>query len=106
MPAGRSNRLVEESGTRGSASAVILARSEDHQDHFVTVPEELLGRAPTISGETPRELIRAEIVWFKTAGGGEVFATGSITFGGSLSHAGYDNPISRMLGNVMARFTT
>ena len=86
--------------------AVILARSEDHQAHFVTVPEELLGRATTIPGEPPAELIRAEIVWFETAGGGEVFATGSITFAGSLSHAGYDNPISRMLDNVLRRFTT
>ncbi|MDB5372964.1 MAG: N,N-dimethylformamidase [Belnapia sp.] len=84
--------------------AVILARSEGHQPHFVTVPEELLGRITTISGEDPTALIRAEIVYFDTPGGGAVFSTGSITFAGSLSHNGYANPISRMLENVLRRF--
>ncbi|MDN3567729.1 N,N-dimethylformamidase large subunit [Paeniroseomonas aquatica] len=84
--------------------AVILARSEQHQSHFVTVPEELLGRITTIPGEDAGALIRAEIVYFDTPGGGAVFSTGSITFAGSLSHNGYANPISRMLENVLRRF--
>ena len=84
--------------------AVILARSEQHQSHFVTVPEELLGRITTIPGEDAEALIRAEIVYFDTPGGGSVFSTGSITFAGSLSHNGYANPISRMLENVLRRF--
>ena len=83
---------------------VILARSEAHQGHFVAVPEELLSHVNTVTGEAPRDLIRAEIVTFETAAGGAVFATGSITFCGSLSHNGYDNPVSRMLGNVVTRF--
>ncbi len=37
-------------------------------------------------------------------GGGAVFSVGSITFCGSLSHANYANPISRMLENVLTRF--
>lgn len=83
----------------------ILARSEGHQAHFVAVPEELLSHVNTVTGEAPRDLIRAEIVYFDTTAGGAVFATGSITFCGSLSHAGYDNSVSRMLGNVVRRFT-
>lgn len=85
-------------------NAVILARSEAHQAHFVAVPEELLSHVNTVTGEAPASLIRAEIVYFETAEGGAVFATGSITFCGSLSHAGYANGVSRMLGNVVRRF--
>ena len=85
---------------------VVLARSEAHQDHFVAVPEELLSHVNTVTGEAPRDLIRAEIVYFETAKGGAVFATGSITFCGSLSHDGYDNGCSRMLRNVVRRFAT
>lgn len=85
-------------------NAVILARSEQHQDHFVTVPEELLTHLTTVTGEKPEALIRAEIVHFETQGGGAVFSTGSITFCGSLSHNGYQNGISRMLQNVLDRF--
>ena len=85
-------------------NTVILARSEAHQAHYVAVPEELLSHVNTVTGEAPRDLIRAEIVYFETAAGGAVFATGSITFCGSLSHNGYANGVSRMLQNVVARF--
>ncbi|WP_207791820.1 N,N-dimethylformamidase beta subunit family domain-containing protein [Siccirubricoccus phaeus] len=85
-------------------NAMILARSEAHQEHFVTVPEELLTHVTTVTGESPEALIRAEIVYFETTGGGAVFSTGSITFCGSLSHDNYANPISRMLENVLTRF--
>ncbi len=85
---------------------MVLARSEAHQEHFVAVPEELLSHVNTVTGEAPRDLIRAEIVYFETANGGAVFATGSITFCGSLSHAGYENGCSRMLRNVVKRFSS
>jgi N,N-dimethylformamidase len=83
----------------------ILARSENHQAHFVAVPEELLSHVNTVTGEAPRDLIRAEIITFETTQGGAVFATGSITFCGSLSHHNHDNSVSRMLGNVVRRFS-
>jgi N,N-dimethylformamidase len=85
-------------------NALILARSEGHQQHFVVVPEELLTHVTTATGERPKALIRAEIVYFETVAGGAVFSTGSITFCGSLSHNNYDNNISRMLENVLRRF--
>jgi N,N-dimethylformamidase len=84
-------------------NALILARSEGHQSHFVVVPEELLTHVTTLTGEPPKALIRAEIVYFDTVAGGAVFSTGSITFCGSLSYNNYDN-ISRMLENVLRRF--
>jgi N,N-dimethylformamidase len=48
--------------------------------------------------------MRAEIVYFETAGGGEVFAVGSITFCGSLWRDGFEGPVSRLLENVVRRF--
>jgi N,N-dimethylformamidase len=85
-------------------NALILARSEGHQRHFVVVPEELLTHVTTVTGERPNALIRAEIVYFETVAGGAVFSTGSITFCGSLSHNNYDNNVSRLLENVLRRF--
>jgi N,N-dimethylformamidase len=71
----------------------------------VVVPEELLNHVMTVTGEPAKALIRAEIVYFETTEGGAVFSTGSITFCGSLSHNNYDNNISRMLENVLRRFS-
>ncbi len=86
-------------------NTVILARSEAHQAYTVAVSEELLSHVNTVFGEVLRDLIRAEIVYFETDRAGAVFATGSITFRGSLSHGGYRNPVSLMLQNVMCCFS-
>jgi N,N-dimethylformamidase len=87
-------------------NALILARSEGHQSHFGAVLEELLSHLAAVTGERPKDLIRAEIVYFETVAGGAVFSTGSITFCGSLSYNNYDNNISRMLENVLQRFAS
>jgi N,N-dimethylformamidase len=87
------------------AGTAILARSEDPPASFVTVPEELLSHIATISGESTEALKRAEIVYFETPGGGAVFATGSITWCGSLWKDGaFHGPVSRIMENVVARF--
>lgn len=85
-------------------NAVILARSEGHQAHFVAVPEELLSHVNTVTGEDPADLIRAELVLFETQHGGAVFATGSITWCGSLPVRDGDNDVARITGNVLRRF--
>lgn len=85
--------------------AAILARSEDPPASFVTVPEELLSHVSTISGEKADALKRAEIVYFDTPGGGAVFATGSITWCGSLWQDGaFQGDVSRIMENVLRRF--
>jgi len=83
---------------------VILARSEDPPASFVTVPEEILSRFTTISGEDPDSLRRGEIVYFELPGGGAVFSTGSITYCGSLWQDAFDGAISRLTENVLRRF--
>jgi N,N-dimethylformamidase len=83
---------------------VILARSENPPSHVVTVMEELLSHLSTTNGEPPDALKRAEIVYFRTPAGGEVFSVGSITFCGSLWRNGFEGPVSRLLENVVRRF--
>ena len=84
----------------------ILARSEDPPASFVTVPEELLSHVNTVTGEPAAALKRAEIVIFDTPGGGSVFATGSITWCGSLWQDGaFQGPVSRIMENVLRRFS-
>ncbi len=85
-------------------NAIVIASSEGHQDHFVLVPEEQLTHTATWSGEPEADLIRADITYFETPSGGAVFATGAITFCGSLPWNDFDNNISKMLENVLRRF--
>ena len=84
--------------------ALVLARSEQQDDTFMLVPEEILNHYTTRPGVPTRDLIRSEIVFFETPNGGAVFSVGSITFCGSLPHNEFENNISRMLDNVLRRF--
>ena len=84
--------------------AIVVARSENHADTYVVVPEEILTHVSTITGEDPGDLIRADMIYFETSSGGAVFSVGSITFCGSLPCNGFDNNISRLLSNVVRRF--
>jgi N,N-dimethylformamidase len=86
--------------------AVVLARSEGHEPEapWVLVPEEQLTHLTTIPGRKASELIHADLTFFEAPNDGAVFATGSITFCGSLPHNGFDNDCSRVLKNVLDRF--
>jgi N,N-dimethylformamidase len=84
---------------------VILARSENSPASHFVVHEEVLAGHLTISGEPLKDLVRAEIVYFERPGGGAVFSVGSITFCGSLWRNGFEGPISRLLENVVRRFS-
>ena len=83
---------------------IVLASSEAHADTFIMVPEEQLTHLTTWSGRPPGEMIRADMVYLELPGGGKVFATGSITFCGSLPWNDFDNNVSTLLENVMRRF--
>ena len=83
----------------------LLASSENHADTFVLVPEEQLTHLTTWPGEPVRDLIRADMIYQINDNGGQLFSTGSITFCGSLLHNNGDNNISKLLLNVVKRFT-
>lgn len=89
------------------ANAVVIATSENHPPEapWVLVPEEQLTHITTLPGESHQALIRADMTYFDLPGGGEVFSVGSITFCGSLPVNGFDNDISRILDNVIRRFS-
>lgn len=88
-------------------SAVVIASSENHPPEapWVVVPEEQLTHITTITGESHKALIRADMAYFDYPGGGEVFSVGSITFCGALPVNDCDNDVSRILDNVIRRFS-
>ena len=83
----------------------ILAQSYDTRDTFMLVPEEQLTHLTNLSGGSESEAKRADMVYFKTPSGGQVFSVGSITFCGSLPWNNFDNNVSKLLRNVIDRFT-
>ncbi len=60
-----------------------------------------LGRDLT---EAQTNATRADMVFFEGPNGGAVFSVGSISWTGCLSHNGYENPVSRIMQNVLDRF--
>jgi N,N-dimethylformamidase len=83
--------------------ALRLAASEHHSNLFVVAAGETNANFPGMDGiESP--LIRADLLFFEVPGGGAVFSTGSIGWAASLAHAGYDNDVARITGNVLRRF--
>ena len=83
---------------------ITLAQSHDEGNRFILVPEEMLTHLTNLSGSPEADAKRADMVYFKTANGGQVFAVGSITFCGSLPWNNYDNNISTLLRNVVRKF--
>ncbi|MDC0444060.1 N,N-dimethylformamidase large subunit [Alphaproteobacteria bacterium] len=83
---------------------ITLAQSYDEGNRFILVPEEMLTHLTNLSGSPEADAKRADMVYFKTANGGQVFAVGSITFCGSLPWNNYDNNISTLLRNVVRKF--
>ena len=82
----------------------VLAHSYDTANDFMLVPEEQLTHLTNLSGGPEAQAKRADMVYFTTEDGGQVFSVGSITFCGSLPWNNYDNNISKLLSNVLTRF--
>jgi N,N-dimethylformamidase len=82
-------------------NTLVLARSENHTRNYLPTVEDLL---INYAGQAETSAVYAEMVYFDCAGGGAVFATGSIAWAGSLSHNGYKNNVSQITLNVLRRF--
>jgi N,N-dimethylformamidase len=87
------------------ACATLLARSEHVPASFFPATEELLVPTVSVTGDSPLSLLRADMVIFETSAGGAVFSVGSITFCGSLWRDGFEGPVSRLLQNIVDKFT-
>lgn len=82
---------------------VLLARSVTRENGFMLVPEEQLTHLTNLTGGPEKDALHADMIWADYPSGGAVFATGSITFCGSLPWNGFDNNVSRLLQNVVTR---
>ncbi len=83
--------------------AVWLATADRLGYGGTPAPEEVRTLHRGVMGDQNAQ-VRADLVYFPTANGGGVFSTGSIAYVCALSHANYDNNISRLTGNVLKRF--
>ncbi len=81
--------------------ALVLARSENHTSNYLTSLDLL---AINCLGTERANPIHADLLFHETAEGGAVFATGSIAWAGSLSHANYRNNVRTISHNVLRRF--
>jgi N,N-dimethylformamidase len=87
------------------AWAHVVASSEGHSRLMLEVRENGSLTVPYMGGDLDAN-VRADIVYFKTASDGAVFSTSSIAWCGALSHNNYDNNVSRIMRNVVERFTS
>ncbi len=74
-----------------------------HNDSYLLTVEDLLVTQHGLGGEQ-NEKVRADMTYLEYPNGGAVFSVGSCNWGGSLSHNGYDNNVSRITENVLRRF--
>jgi N,N-dimethylformamidase len=81
----------------------LVASAQNQNDSYKVVPEEIDFMFDGVGG-TEHPNVRADVTYFEASGGGAVFATSSIAWSGALSHAGYENNISRITGNVLDHF--
>lgn len=84
--------------------ALIVARATDFSAAYHWMKEELTHTHSAITGETC-PMVRCDMVFYETPNGGAVFSTSSIAWAGALSHADYENNVSRLTENVVRRFT-
>jgi N,N-dimethylformamidase len=96
------DRADPKHGTPPNALIVATTMGR-HTDTYLLVPEELHYTAANVSGTTS-PMVRADMVFYETMGGGAVFSTGSIAFAGALSPGDYKNNASRVIDNVLKRF--
>lgn len=87
-------------------SAAVLASSRGHSNYYQRVVEEIPMSLPDHGGGEQDPEVHADIVYFSTPSGGEVFSTGSIAWSGALLHNGTDNGVSRMTENVIQAFVS
>lgn len=82
---------------------LVVASSEGHSANTYLVPDETGFHHSAMDGAQNPD-IRADMTFFETPGGGAVFSVGSIAWGASLPHNGYDNNVARISENVVRRF--
>ncbi|MEI6533696.1 MAG: LamG domain-containing protein [Verrucomicrobiaceae bacterium] len=86
-------------------NAYLLARSEGHTNLMLQVNEEIhFSVRGYYGGGTENPMVRADMVYYKTPQDGAVFAPGSLSWCGSLSHNNYNNNVSTIMHNALKGF--
>ncbi|MEZ5924157.1 MAG: DUF6605 domain-containing protein [Hyphomicrobiaceae bacterium] len=83
--------------------ALVVGSSQTHTDIYLMTPEDLLDPTPDWTG-TQTDLVRADLTFMETSGGGAVLAVGSIAWAGAMAWNGFDNEVARLTRNVLRRF--
>ena len=83
--------------------ALVVARSEGHNDNMLLAKEDI-SNSNLLIGGTQNPLVRADMTFFETARGGAVFTVSSIAWVMALPHNGNRNNVSRITRNVLDRF--
>ncbi len=85
---------------------VILAQATTQRDkRYALVPEEVLTPWTNLAGTSNEQAKRADMIYMKVpSSGAQVFSVGSITFCGCLPYNNFNNPVSRLIKNVVDRF--
>ena len=82
---------------------LLLASSVGHTANAMLTPEDQFAPYPGQDGmELP--LVRGDLVLYSSGKGGAVFSVSSMAWAGSLSHANYQNNVSRITLNVLEKF--
>jgi N,N-dimethylformamidase len=86
-------------------NAFLLARSENHTNLMLQVNEEIhFSVRGYHGGGTENPMVRADMIYYKTPKDGALFAPGSLSWCGSLSHNDYNNNVSKILENAIRGF--
>jgi N,N-dimethylformamidase len=80
--------------------ATTRGRHDDSYQRAVEEVEEMTAAA----GGSRCELVRADMTYLETPGGGSVFSVGSIAWSASLSHNSYRNNVATVTRNVLSEF--
>ncbi len=83
--------------------ALVVATADTFGDAYHWMTEEQTHTHAAITGETCPH-VHCDMVFYETPNGGAVFSTSSIAWAGALSHADYENNVSRITANVVRRF--
>ena len=83
--------------------AKLLASSDGLSDNYPLVQEEIMYNHPGMGG-SQHPGVRCDMVYFTTPQDGAVFSPSSIAWGQALPCKNFDNPVSRIMGNVLRAF--
>ena len=84
--------------------ALVVASARGFSDSYQAVVEEVT-HSDSMQGGPVNPRVRADMTYFEGPRGGAVFAVGSMTWCGCLSHHGYENHVSTITQNVLSAFS-